>query len=273
MPPSTVGHRSASVTTESGPWRYIASGAGADVVLLLPGALGTDAARALLDALAATHRVIAPVYGGSSTMRAICDALVRVLDAEGVERAHVVGASYGGVVAQCLAHDQPARTRGIVLSHSFVLRPEDAWRFRLAIRLWRRIPRRLLRSLLRRRLERLILEPLRAAGHADLPRWREHVVQAANNMLESGAASLQQRVLLDVAEHWPLGGQTSVALAHRMLIVQSDNDPAIRARARAALVAAYPGAAVHTFHGTGHVTSILAPAELASVLNAFFESC
>ncbi|MFD5824477.1 alpha/beta fold hydrolase [Lentzea sp. NPDC060358] len=54
--------------------------------------------------------------------------LVRVLDAFGVERADVLGHSYGGMVAQRFAITHPARVRSLVVSGSSVLPvPPDAF--------------------------------------------------------------------------------------------------------------------------------------------------
>jgi 3-oxoadipate enol-lactonase len=53
--------------------------------------------------------------GPFSLERMALDALA-VLDAEGVERAHVMGASMGGVIAQILGVLHPERTRSLVLA-------------------------------------------------------------------------------------------------------------------------------------------------------------
>jgi 3-oxoadipate enol-lactonase len=53
--------------------------------------------------------------GPYSLERMALDALA-VLDAEGVERAHVVGASMGGVIAQIIGVLHPDRTRSLVLA-------------------------------------------------------------------------------------------------------------------------------------------------------------
>jgi 3-oxoadipate enol-lactonase len=53
--------------------------------------------------------------GPYSLDRMALDALA-VLDAEGVERAHVVGASMGGVIAQIIGVLHPERTRSLVLA-------------------------------------------------------------------------------------------------------------------------------------------------------------
>src|SRR5688572_27733896 len=54
--------------------------------------------------------------------------LVRVLDAFGVERADVLGHSYGGMVAQRFAISHPSRVRSLIVSGSSVLPvPPDAF--------------------------------------------------------------------------------------------------------------------------------------------------
>ena len=60
--------------------------------------------------------------GGSSgaphpfSLEQMADDAVAVLDAEGVESAHVMGASMGGVIAQILAVRHPERVRSLVLA-------------------------------------------------------------------------------------------------------------------------------------------------------------
>src|SRR3954470_24623490 len=100
--------------------------AGGTPVLMVQG-LGVDARGWALQrgAFGRNHRCIAidnRGTGGSSKppgpydlVRMAHDA-IEVLDAEGIERAHVVGASMGGVIAQIIGVYYPDRTRSLTLA-------------------------------------------------------------------------------------------------------------------------------------------------------------
>jgi pimeloyl-ACP methyl ester carboxylesterase len=101
-------------------------GGSADPVLLIMG-LGASSRLwfRLVPWLAREHRVIvfdnrgtggsAPVRG-RLTMSGMAQDALTVLDAAGIEQAHVVGASMGGMIAQHLALDHRERLRSLVLA-------------------------------------------------------------------------------------------------------------------------------------------------------------
>ena len=95
-------------------------------VLLLQG-LGVDSRGWALQrlALGRRHRLLAEDnrgVGGSAaapqpfSLNRMADDAVRVLDAEGVGEAHVIGASMGGVLAQLVAVLEPDRVRSLTLA-------------------------------------------------------------------------------------------------------------------------------------------------------------
>ena len=104
------------------------AGEGAPVVLLHgggPGATGLSNYSRNIEALTEQFRVIVPDlpgYGGS-TKRVdpedpfgfLADAVRALLDELGIERAHLVGNSYGGAAALRLALDTPERVERLVL--------------------------------------------------------------------------------------------------------------------------------------------------------------
>jgi 3-oxoadipate enol-lactonase len=71
---------------------------------------------------------------GPYTARGLAQDAVAVLDAAGVDRAHVVGLSLGGAVAQELALAHPGRVRSLALLASFAAQPP---RSRALLETWR----------------------------------------------------------------------------------------------------------------------------------------
>ncbi len=104
---------------------YEAHGEGRPLVLI--SGLGNDvrAWSRLLPALARRYRVIVFDNRGSGrtaapdgpfTIRMMADDAAGLLDALGIDRAHVVGVSMGGYIAQELALTGPSRVSGLVLA-------------------------------------------------------------------------------------------------------------------------------------------------------------
>ena len=116
-----------AVAADGTPIAYQVYGkADGEPVLMLQG-LGADSRGWALQRLAfgRQHRCIAVDnrgVGGSAgaahpfSLDQMADDAVTVLDAEGIDRAHVMGASMGGVLAQLLAVTHPERTRSLVLA-------------------------------------------------------------------------------------------------------------------------------------------------------------
>jgi pimeloyl-ACP methyl ester carboxylesterase len=102
-------------------WDYIASGEGEEALLLLPGgAMVGEAGFTRIPAFEDRYRVIAPDYPRVSTAAQLLDGLAGVLDAEGVRAAHVLGPSYGGLVAQGFVRRHPGRVRTLILANTAI---------------------------------------------------------------------------------------------------------------------------------------------------------
>jgi 3-oxoadipate enol-lactonase len=104
---------------------FLAAGARGPELVLLHGVGGAAATFApQLRHFAARFRCTAwnmPGYGGSPsiepmTFHGLAAALLRLLDQRGIARAHLVGHSLGGMVAQELAATAPERVASLVLS-------------------------------------------------------------------------------------------------------------------------------------------------------------
>lgn len=237
-------------------WRYLrggpeATGGGARTVLLLGGALGiAEFGFPLIEALEREFRVIAPDYPPLASAAATVDGLVRILDAERLGRVAVHGGSFGGLLAQVLARRAPGRVGALVLSHTSAPQGPGA-AAAMSLRMLGLLPARAIRALLDRRLGQMMdaADPFyHEAFRAGLARLAKRDLMARLRL----AADLQSSRFA-AAELDGFSGRT--------LILESDDDPMIAEAARSALRDLHPGAEVHQFHGTGHLSTILRPEE------------
>ena len=126
VPEPSTANAVASATDVDGTLAWRERGAG-DPVLFLHGLGGSRTSwEPQLAGLGDSFRCIAwdmPGYGASApaeplTFAAIADAVVRLLDAAGVQRAHLVGESFGGMHALHTALRHPERVARLVLANT-----------------------------------------------------------------------------------------------------------------------------------------------------------
>ena len=239
------------------------------VLLCLPGGLGAiDTASHALNALASPARVIHYTYPGIADVDDLLDDIIRVVDAHGMGTVDVLGHSLGGFLAQCLVRRHPTRVRRLVLSHTYLLRPTDAWRLRVASRVGRLLPLGLYEWSLRQKL-RYVLGPvkrLRPEAHDRILRE----AYAAVRMTASFASVRRNNLwMTDAVERYRFSPADFPDAASRVLIIESDDDPIIPKAARMAVRSLYPTARVHTFHQAGHVSALAVPRDYARVVDEF----
>jgi len=132
-------------------WDYLLGGQGRETLLILPGLLGVAEMSFQHSAIFEnTYRVIVPGYPfGVGTLDQLVGGLAALLDAEQIDRVHVLGGSFGGLVAQRFVRAYPERVRRLVLSHTGGPRPDRARANRRAVTLFGLLPMRVLRFMLR----------------------------------------------------------------------------------------------------------------------------
>jgi pimeloyl-ACP methyl ester carboxylesterase len=189
--------------------------------------------------------------------------IAAILDAERIDRAPVLGGSYGGMVAQRFVRRYPRRVARLVLSHTGGPKAERAAKNRTFISLLRLLPMGLLRAMLRAATRKSLQD---APEH--IPFWVAYSNEMIARLTKADLISRYQ-VAIDFdatstftpgdLQDWP----------GRILILEGDNDPIAEAPAREALKALHPQARVHTFHGSGHVASIAKLDEYVAVVKSF----
>jgi pimeloyl-ACP methyl ester carboxylesterase len=140
--PMAGGAQSCTLDVDGAALHYLDAGAGEPVVLIHGGGGGGANWFRLIGPLSTTHRVLAPDLPGFglSAERAATGSLggeaakllTRWLDRIGVERATVVGTSFGGLTALRLAQTQRARVARLALISSAGLGREATWLLRVA---------------------------------------------------------------------------------------------------------------------------------------------
>jgi pimeloyl-ACP methyl ester carboxylesterase len=105
---------------------YLDEGSGTPVLLLHGCPFASFVWRRVIPALAPTHRCIAPDLLGLGdtetnpnadwSLHAQATMAIRLLDALGIDHAHVVGHDHGGAIAQLLAAEHPSRVDRLVLT-------------------------------------------------------------------------------------------------------------------------------------------------------------
>lgn len=243
------------------PFRYHAAGHSGTAVTILPGLLGEgEMSFQLATALAASHRLIVPSWPrAADTADALARGVAAILSGEGIQETAVVGASFGGLVAQRFALRHPDRVSRLILADTSVPRAARAATNRRAARIFAVLPSGLVCWLLRG-LGGKAMKGVDPTGF-----WTRYTAEVVAGLGAEDLAA-RYRAAADFDAGPVLDGK---ALVERTLLLESDDDPIVRREAAAALRRAFPGAALHVFKGGGHAPSILRPDEYAQVIAAF----
>jgi pimeloyl-ACP methyl ester carboxylesterase len=249
-------------------WRYIACGQGKKALLFLPGAfLKADMWFNQILALEDDYRIIAPdafPLQGVFDMEAVCEALVRSLDAEEIERATVIGISAGGGVAQYLLQTRPQRVEHAVLSHCGVLEhgAEAERKTRRILWLARLLPLFVIRRVLRRMTTGKIpsssqwIDLHEAYMEEAIPNIeREMYVRFLRSSLDTRRAFTFEPAALEL---WP-----------GSILILSSKDDALSHQSLEKLQARYPRAKTTMLEEGGHHAFLFFPEAYTAALREF----
>lgn len=189
------------------------------------------------------------------------DGLSALLEGEGIDRADVIGGSYGGLVAQVMARTHPRLVRSLVLSHTGIPRASRARSNMRVITIVNVLPMPVIRWLLRRVVSMVV----RPAG-ASRAFWYEQSVRAVNAMSRADVvAGYARAVDLDLNYAFR-AGEVDVPV----LLIAATDDRVAKAQVPL-LRRLYPAAEVKMFDGTGHATALVVPDEFGAVVEGFLD--
>jgi pimeloyl-ACP methyl ester carboxylesterase len=221
-------------------WEYIACGGGAETLLLLPGGLR----------VAETAFVYVQLF--EDTYR--------------VRQAHVLGQSYGGLVAQVFVRRYSPRVKKLVLSSTGPLAPFSR-RSRVLVALSRLMPlfpeRFLLRSYER------VLFPVLSVPASDRGFWKAYLDWLFGGRLTKGDVLSHFRTLDDAVRKYAFAAGERSAWGGEVLIIGADDDVACTDEDRRRMLQIYPQAQVHLIAGGGHTAAMSEPEKYATAVMAF----
>jgi pimeloyl-ACP methyl ester carboxylesterase len=240
-------------------------GSGPPVLLVMGLGYGRWGWEPLLEPLAERHRVIwydnrgvgdSDKPAGPYTAAQLADDAVQVLDEHGLDRAHVVGTSLGGMIAQELALAHPERVEKLAL---LCTTTGGARAYPMP-----------------QRTVQLFMEAPSLAPEVALRRFVENAVSARGAVVEH----LYARRLANPPD--PAGWQAQAAagtafdssarvarIAHETLVLTGDDDNVIDWRNSQLLADAIPNARLGVFPGTGHLFFWERPDEVSAALTEF----
>jgi pimeloyl-ACP methyl ester carboxylesterase len=250
-------------------WDYLVGGEGEEALMILPGgAMVGEAGFTRVPAFEDSYRIIAPSYAPVPSAAQLLDGLSGILDAEGVRAAHVLGPSYGGLVAQCFVRRHPGRVRSLMLANTLVPPRGMLWLAKILLALLPLVPTGWLRVLRERSLGRAF-SGVRSVPPEDQAFWRDYQHGLISRLTKAELQDMY-RLGIDLAGSLRCTPEDLANWAGRVLILESDEDLLTPER-RAELRRCYPRADVHTFRGAGHTPWMSHKKEYLSVIEGFLD--
>jgi pimeloyl-ACP methyl ester carboxylesterase len=199
--------------------------------------------------------------GGRFSVADVARDAVAVLDAAGISRAHVLGVSLGGMVAQEIAIGHPDRVDRLVLACTTPGRPAGYPMPRESVRLMAATPGLPRDAALRRNVENALARRTAAEEPALVDRLVRH--QAARPPDPRGFAALAS------AGARFRGGGRQAAITAPTLVLQGTADTVVDPRNAAVLAGLIPDADLLMLPGLGHLFFWERPEALTALVTPF----
>ena len=244
-------------------WQYIASGAGAETVLLLPGGFGAaDTSFHYILALETAYRVISVTYPpAAATCGQLLAGLLLLLAHEQVERAHIVGGSASGLVAQCFVRSHGQQVASLVLSHTSLPQPSRVRWLAPLVALLDSVPLPLLRGILGIINARFLPESSPVQQF-----WRGYFASAIQRLTRDALLN-RFRILLDIDRNYAFAAAET--LAQPVLMLSAARDSFVSPGEQRRLAQFYPHAKRIYFAAGIHADSVTNPTHELAAIRAF----
>ena len=245
---------------------HVESGNGESVVLVH--AIGCDHRMwdSLAAALAPRYRVVrvdvrghgrSPVPAGEYSLEALADDVLAVLDDLGIDKAHWVGLSMGGMIGQAFALSHPGRVGRLVLANTTSSYGPDGpkmWEARM-----KAVRDGGMAAIADLVMQRYFSDEFRAS-HADVvARMKERVLTTPAEGYVSCCAAIRD---LDFTRGLP-------SIRARTLVIAGGLDAGTPVAMSEAIATKIPGSRLAVIPNAAHLSAVEAPAEFDSLVRNF----
>ncbi len=255
-------------------WEYIFCGQGKEALLLLTGGTGIGEAMEFVFApLEAKYQMVCPTYPAVTTMGKLADGILRILKTEGIDRFNILGQSFGGILAQVIAHKYPNKVKKLILSHTTTTSPpvdkaikaKSLKKIEMKEKVLSFLPFRIFSLIAKWKISKLIPTDIEEKEF-----WDAYFHEMLSNMQKGTLASLS-KCMIDFGQNYTFSRDDLENWSGKILILESDDDQFFHPAEQKALKELYPQARVYAFHGTGHLTVIANREESLSIIRSFLQ--
>jgi maspardin len=245
-------------------WEYISCGKGKETLVLLPGGIRfAETWFQLIEVFENEYKIISPTYPPLPTMADMTEGIFHILTSESTKKVHLLGTSFGGWVAQWFVRHYPDKVQSLILSNTSGPSGISKNLVRIGQVVTGLYPLHLIRIAFKRRLMNLLSIP-----DSNQQFWEAFLTEVSLRMTKDDIKA-QQACTVDFVANYTISRDGSATWPERILIIESDDDPAFKKPVRENLKNLYPQAQVHTFHKTGHTPGYSNPTDYAMVIKNF----
>ncbi|MFX0091699.1 MAG: alpha/beta fold hydrolase [Candidatus Hodarchaeota archaeon] len=248
-------------------WEYVISGESGHWLLALPGGtrhpgLGIG----FLEDLVQSFRIISPAYPRIGRMQQLAEGIAQILQQEAIQKVHVLGSSFGGIMAQEFFLMYPNLVEKIVISNTNTTNKDQTQskKIRNARKILKLVPAQMIRSNMKKQFGKLMdvlgdQKPHYEAQLLDLIKARK---------LDKPDILCHFDCLIDFQRH-NLDEESTSAFQSKMLIISAGNDTGVGKNARENLHRVYPRAKFFHFEDGGHFPMIIHKTQYMELIKAF----
>ncbi|HZS79761.1 MAG TPA: alpha/beta hydrolase [Ktedonobacteraceae bacterium] len=248
-------------------WSYLLGGSGTETLLILPGGerIG-DIGFPLFEHFEQGYRCLYPAYPPYPTMNELVDGLAALLDRLNIEKVILFGASFGGDVSQCFMRKYPERVSKLILLNTGV--PDE--RLGKLTKLGKPLVTLLSMGMIRFLIEKPLSKALKVRAE-EQAFWRAMLHELIGNLTRADLISSFDETI-DYRLNYHFTPDDLTAWPGKILIVQSEDDPAIKPEMHLALRKLYPQAEVHILQEGGHTPFLSQPDAFYPIVDAFLQA-